>query len=190
MDEEGEERKVKIGTGGSRWADAEKALRGCVRFTALDSDESVLRVLDIEDGKADVGAASPPSSEALIIREIPGAIVAISQAIGSAADQACARQAEAFQASFTALIGIVNAQGALYAQAMTQVSELQSELHETLRAIRDNMPDNSQQNTDSLALTVLGQALGGGGMPQPGMPVPNGHTPPRPPRQPPPNGQG
>lgn len=179
---DGSEKRIKITTGRYKWADAVRAVGDAVKLAALDADGAELRVLELDELDDDEPAAAeqPRAADerrtelgefrAMLAQEIPTLIKSISTAIVDASRTAAEQSSAGYQGAFSALLGVVQTQGALARSSIGDQVDLLRELQAARMAPTAGAPAGDPN--DALFAMLLQQHAAGGGVPAPNG---NGH---------------
>jgi hypothetical protein len=168
---DGSERVVELNTHGRyRYSDAASALDGCVRLTACNKDGRVLRVLNLEPegGEAELSEQKEEKRKASELKEfrlmlattIPEMVVQVLNASMQLGQAFAAAAIGGNQTAMQALASVVQLQGGINKQSISQILQLQ-------KALADQGPAGGDP-TDELALKLLTAQLGGGAAPSNG----------------------
>jgi hypothetical protein len=174
---DGDEVKAAVSaTGPAQWADVVGVLRACVKVQALDKDDQVLRVLELDPddpellaeteteaavrGMARGGAASVP----IISVDIPRLVDNIARNMREVASESARQQSGAFKEGFQAMVSVVNVCLGLLVRVENRLAEVED-------AAQQDEPEGGTPSRDQLAQMALQRALGGNGAPT------NGGTP-------------
>jgi len=170
---DGDEVKAAVSaTGPAQWTDLVGVLRSCVKVQALDKDDQVLRVLELDPddpellaeteteaavrGMARGGAASVP----IISVDIPRLVDNIARNMREVASESARQQSGAFKEGFSAMVSVVNVCLGLLVRVENRLAEVEDQ------AAQQQQQDESEggpQTREQLAQMALQRALGGNG---------------------------
>lgn len=165
--EEGDERRVKMGTSRSRIRDAELACKGAVRVEALDAEGDTLRVWESEEhatheaGQA-VKAAAPPAAG---MTGQEAMMTTIARLLVEAGDSAASRQVDVMQLAFSqqaALMGMMSERLAQLERVWQEtLMHRAEELDEEAEALANTPPPAGEapSQSEQLVTTLLQGAV-------------------------------
>ncbi len=176
---EGDEVKAAVNqTGPAQWSDLVGVLRGCTKVQALDKDDQVLRVLELDPDDPELraeteteaalrglarggggGAAVP-----IISVDIPRLVDNIARNMREVASEAAKQQSGAFKEGFGAMVSVVNVCLSLLVRVENRLAEVEDAQHQQDQEAEATGPQTREQ----LASMALQRALGSNGA------VPNG----------------
>lgn len=166
---DGDEVKAAVNiTGPGTWADLVGVLRNCVRVQALDKDDQVLRVLELDPDDPELlaetetqaavaaltrgGGASVP----IISVDIPRLVDNIARNMREVAGEAARQQSGAFREGFQAMVSVVNVCLGLLVRVENRLAEVED-------AAAQQDETTTTPTRDQLAQIALQRALGGNG---------------------------
>lgn len=169
---EGDEVKAAVNqTGPAQWADVVGVLRQCVKVQALDKDDQVLRVLELDPDDPELmaeteteaavrsvarGAASVP----IISVDIPRLVDNIARNMREVAAESAKQQSGAFKEGFGAMVSVVNVCLSLLVRVENRLAEVEDQAAQ----LQQQEPEGGgPQTREQLAAMALQRALGGNG---------------------------
>lgn len=170
---DGSDKRIKITTGRYKWADAVRAVGDAVKITALDADGAELRVLELDelDDEPAAAAEQPRAADerrtelgefrAMLAQEIPALVRSISTAIVDASRTAAEQSSAGYQGAFSALLGVVQTQGALARSSISDQVDLLRELQQARTAAAPAGAAEGDPNDALFAMLLQQQAAGG-----------------------------
>jgi len=169
---DGDEVKAAVNqTGPAQWSDLVGVLRGCIKVQALDKDDQVLRVLELDPddpelraeteteaslrglARANVGASVP-----IISVDIPKLVDNIARNMREVASEAARQQSGAFKEGFGAMVSVVNVCLGLLVRVENRLAEVEDQAAQHQEETEGNGPQTREQ----LAAMALQRAMGGG----------------------------
>jgi len=170
---EGDEVKAAVNqTGPAQWSDLVGVLRGCIKVQALDKDDQVLRVLELDPddpelraeteteaaargiARGNVGAAVP-----IISVDIPRLVDNIARNMREVASEAAKQQSGAFKEGFSAMVSVVNVCLGLLVRVENRLAEVEDQQAQQEQEAEATGPQTREQ----LASMALQRALGSNG---------------------------
>jgi hypothetical protein len=166
---DGDEVKAAVSqTGPAQWADLVGVLRACIKVQALDKDDQVLRVLELDpddpelraetETEAAVSAIARGGAAVPIISvDIPRLVDNIARNMREVASESARQQSGAFKEGFQAMVSVVNVCLGLLVRVENRLAEV-----EDAQQQHDDEP-TGPQTREQLASMALQRAMGGGG---------------------------
>lgn len=167
---DGDEVKAAVSqTGPAQWADLVGVLRSCIKVQALDKDDQVLRVLELDpddpelraetETEAAVQAISRGGAAVPIISvDIPRLVDNIARNMREVASESARQQSGAFKEGFQAMVSVVNVCLGLLVRVENRLAEVED-------AQQEQEEPTGPQTREQLASMALQRAMGGGGTP-------------------------
>jgi len=167
---DGDEVKAAVSaTGPAQWTDLVGVLRACVRVQALDKDDQVLRVLELDPDDPELlaeteteaavrtvargGAAVP-----IISVDIPKLVDNIARNMREVASEAARQQSGAFKEGFGAMVSVVNVCLGLLVRVENRLAEVEDQAAQQ----QQQEETGGTPTREQLAQMALQRALGGG----------------------------
>lgn len=168
---DGDEVKAAVSaTGPAQWADVVGVLRSCVKVQALDKDDQVLRVLELDPDDPELlaeteteaavrsiargGAAVP-----IISVDIPRLVDNIARNMREVASESARQQSGAFKEGFSAMVSVVNVCLGLLVRVENRLAEVEDAQQQQDAEAEATGPQTREQ----LAAMALQRAMGGNG---------------------------
>lgn len=167
---DGDEVKAAVNqTGPAQWADLVGVLRACIKVQALDKDDQVLRVLELDpddpelraetETEAAVHAISRGGAAVPIISvDIPRLVDNIARNMREVASEAARQQSGAFKEGFGAMVSVVNVCLGLLVRVENRLAEVEDQA-----AQQQHDEPEGPQTREQLAAMALQRAMGGNG---------------------------
>jgi hypothetical protein len=168
---DGDEVKAAVSaTGPAQWADVVGVLRACVKVQALDKDDQVLRVLELDPDDPELLAeteteaavrtvARGGSAVPIISVDIPKLVDNIARNMREVASEAARQQSGAFKEGFGAMVSVVNVCLGLLVRVENRLAEVEDQAAQAQQQEETSGPQTREQ----LASLALQRALGGNG---------------------------
>lgn len=169
---DGDEVKAAVSaTGPAQWTDLVGVLRSCVKVQALDKDDQVLRVLELDPDDPELlaeteteaaarGMARGAGAVPIISVDIPRLVDNIARNMREVASESARQQSGAFKEGFSAMVSVVNVCLGLLVRVENRLAEVEDQ---AAQAQQNDGDDGAPQTREQLAQMALQRALGGNG---------------------------
>jgi len=168
---DGDEVKAAVNqTGPAQWADLVGVLRACVKVQALDKEDQVLRVLELDPDDPELRAESETEAAVhaihrggaavpIISVDIPRLVDNIARNMREVASESARQQSGAFKEGFSAMVSVVNVCLGLLVRVENRLAEVEDNAAQQ----HEENESNGPQTREQLAAMALQRAMGGNG---------------------------